>query len=37
MPEHQNKESEQNKIDPILVYLDETGDHSLEKIDKDFC
>ncbi len=22
--------------DPILVYLDETGDHSLEKIDKDF-
>ena len=36
MSENQNKESEQNKIDPILVYLDETGDHSLEKIDKDF-
>jgi hypothetical protein len=29
----ENIESEQNKIDPILVYFDETGDHSLEKID----
>ena len=36
MPEHQNIETEQNRFDPVLVYLDETGDHSLDKIDKDF-
>lgn len=27
---------DQNIIDPVLVYLDETGDHSLDKIDRDF-
>lgn len=31
MTENPTYESEQNIIDPILVFLDETGDHSLEK------
>lgn len=30
------EEIKQNIEDPVLIYLDETGDHSLDKIDKDF-
>ncbi len=30
------EDTKKNLDDPILIYLDETGDHSLEKIDKDF-